>query len=232
MEDKTMNSKNVDRRTVLAAIGSASVMTLTDGVKAVDTGEETHLIEAGIEFTVPGNSYMSTQINGNPTYYVDEEKGAIVLYPTRSSGRNRLIDLDKVIAGQTIKAPSATIGPQDEKNLITDISGFRRPVRSIILDKPIKEPAPTIGIQGKTAMVSVGEQQASLAPGNSTKIALGSKNVTTFKRTTSEVPAEVDGVPDYRAGTTIELEPTQVQARPMLQVKNWGSLPVVEINNP
>lgn len=226
-----MTTENLNRRDVLAALGGGSIITLTNGAEAVETGVQTRLVEASIEFDLPDGNYLATKIGGNPVYVVDEERDAIALFPTRSEERGRIISKEAVVAGKSIRQPPSAIGPRGEKSIITDTLGYRRPTRSVQIDSPISMAEPKINVLNESAIVTVGDEQFNLEPGDSIEQVLEEQKITVFERSKSEETVSVAGVPDHRETNAIELTPKDVSATPTLQVKNWGKLSVVEITN-
>jgi len=226
-----MATENLNRRDVLAALGGGSIITLTNGAEAVETGVQTRLVEASIEFDIPDGNYLATNIDGNPVYVVDEERDTIALFPTRSEGRDRIISKEAVVAGKSIGQSPTTIGPRGEKSINTDTLGYRRPTRSVQTDSQISIADPKINVRNESAIVTAGDEQFDLRPGDSIEQVLEEQEITVFERSKSEETVSVAGVPDHRESHAIELTPKDVSATPTLQVKNWGKLSVVEITD-
>lgn len=186
-------------------------------------------MEASIEFDIPNGNYLATNIDGNPVYTVDEERDAMALFPTYSPERNRILSNEAVVAGTTVDGPSATIGPNGERSILTDTLGYRRPARSVQIESPITMVEPTITVRKESAVVAMGDEQFRLGPGESAEHPLAEQEVTVFERSKSEETVDVAGVPDHRQTNAIELTSRDVVATPTVQVRNRGELPVVEI---
>jgi hypothetical protein len=87
-------SDNPTRRTVLKTAGSAGVASglSISTVSAADT--TTEVIEAGVEYSVPGNtSYDAFRTDSRPAYTVNQEEGELILLKRMSKEtRSEVID--------------------------------------------------------------------------------------------------------------------------------------------
>lgn len=225
-----MKTNTVKRRDILAAVGTASTISLSNGVQAVKTGETTHLVEAGIEFSIPEGRYRGTRLDGNPVYYLDGEKDTIALYPSNSPDRDTIINNDHVIATRKTSTGIARVGPQNERRIITRLSGYRRPVQSVLLNSALTEMA-TVSVSGQSTDIQTGDEIRSLPVGESIKLTLPSHQLTAITRVNTDEVVSVDGVPDYRESTPMINGTAEIIAKPTLMVKNWGEMKIAEITS-
>lgn len=225
-----MDSK-VDRRDVLASIGTVGAVTLSNGVRATKTGAKTHLVEASIEFKLPDNTYVETRIDGNPVYVVDEDKSAIVLYPTGSPQRDRLISKDTVIAGWKINGKRATIGPSGENKIVIRTLGYRRPAKAVVVDESVNSPNSVVKITGKKAKVDVEGKTVEVNIGESKQVELDPLQLSPFVQNRKNKKETIESISEYRLAHPVETSKKAVTAEPILNIKNWGELPVVEVTD-
>lgn len=218
-----------NRREVLKAVGAAGGLTLVAprSVRAMSTDfGQKRLVEVGIEYDVPDYNYHGTKHGGSPVNFADEAEEQMVHYPMLPRLARIIERNDFVVGATTIEGPPFEMGGQGTSSVVIEMSGYRRPVRSISLREPHRPPKVEVHVVDDEPIVIIPGRQFKLSEGQSESIELETQTLATREQRLTDERASVKGMPDHRVGFERKLEPITVEATPVIKVKYYGALDV------
>jgi hypothetical protein len=226
-------SDNFNRRGVLKAAGVTGSLVLTGNVQATDTGYgPVRLVEVGIEYDVENRgTYHTSNIDGNPGYFVDSQREAVVLYTPVLEDVARAFEAeDTVIGALDVVSTPARVTRSGPVREITTIVQQRRPVKRLHLAEPHQPPEVDVRETGDDLVLVAEGGRVAIPYGTETPVELASRTVAARTFTVTDETVEIEAVPEHRWGPRTEYGSVEVEAVPTVTVKDHGELAVEKID--
>lgn len=229
-----MEDHQINRRKLLKAAGTAGGLALAGNVQAVTTDHgPVRLVEVGIEYDLPErDDYRRTNIDGNPGYFVDSSQERIVLTTPLPDNVERVFQANEHVVGSVgiDSAPTSVTGSDPVHEVITEVRQGRRPTESVHLVEPHRPPRVEIqhDQNGELTLLAEGNRET-LEPGVEKTYRLDTQPVVAKTARHTDETADVEGIPEYRLGPKTEYGEVEVEAVPIVSVKDHGELPVVKV---
>jgi hypothetical protein len=225
---------NLNRRDVLKAAGVTGSIVLASNVQATDTGYgPVRFVEVGVEYDVESRgTYHTSNVDGNPGYFVDSQREAVVLYtPVLEDVARPFEARDTVIGALDVaSAPTRVTRPGPVREIATGVVQRRRPVEHLHLTEPHQPPDVHVREAGGELLLVAEGDQVAISPDTETAVELAPRTVAARTFTVTDQTVEIEAVPEHRWGPRAEYGSVEVEAVPTVTVRDHGELSVERID--
>lgn len=227
-----MEKFKINRRNVLKTVGVTSGLAIAGNVQATKTNlGPIRLVEVGVKYDLQDrNDYRRTNVDGDPQYFVDSQKRIVLRTPLPDSTKDIFKNNRHVVGSFEINSMPADIGGSDPMEAVTTtIAQQRLPTERVRLAEPHQLPQVEVHEENGVPVLIAGDHHETLEPGTSESYRLKSQRITAVTARLTDETASIEGIPEYRLGPKTEYDKIELNADPIVTVKDHGDLPVVEI---
>lgn len=221
-----MSEQNVDRRSVLAAVGTVGTTALVGQVTG-ESGNRARVVEVERTYELPDSDrYHTFHWDQLPPYRIDEEEGRVrPVHEDDSIPEDGGVNAEGRGLGR--QGRSHRLGGDERTGLITRTASRVRPAESVRLARPVTTPEVRVTVKPDRAEVAhANGRAAARANGEpaSTTVDAGTVPVATLEARDELV--ENSEVPPARRSLKMEEGVTRVSATLHVEVRDFGELAV------
>lgn len=230
-------SETPTRRQILQSISTTGAVAMLGTAAGAAPGPSVRLVEAGLRYDVPERSdYERTHTDSRPPYTVDAAENRLLVLPRAAKSVEQQLDADGVVDERVAGAadrvhvvePDARTG-----SLPVSLTGRKRIMDVVHLADDHRLPTVTLHWNANgTAATVQSEGRVELAAGESKTIELEPETVDVRTVTKLDERRESDHVPDDRLSLKTERGTATVDATPIVEVVDHGTLALERMEKP